>query len=245
MSEAEVVTLGSSYDDDSASQSQSMSASGSTGQSGREASTVPTSTTLGSSVMLAHPTEREGEVTTPMASPERKKRVEFNQQQPSNLDDQYTIAGVEKTTIRRRPVTPRHQHLISEPEDEEQTPRQSMYLPTEEMPPPPKQHKHPRRQAINHPPLPPTSVPPGLPRTSSDLSISDLLPSYPFAEGAAGSSSGGILEQAWMTKMAREIARRVEEERERADRQRVESSSEKTRLESAGRAEEAPPAYQQ
>jgi distribution and morphology protein 34 len=84
-------------------------------------------------------------------------------------------------------------------------------------------------------------VPPGLPRTSSDLSISDLLPSYPFAEGGAGSSSGGILEQAWMTKMALEIARRVEQERERVDRERVEGSSEKARLETAGRAGEAPP----
>ena len=246
VSEADIVTLGSSYDDDSASRSESVSASGSTGQSGREASTVPTSTMLDSSVILGQPVEREGEVTTPMASPERKKRVEFNQQQ-AHLDEQHATAGAEQATLRRRPVTPRHQHLVpdTERDDEEATPRQSMYLPTGEPPPPPKQHKHPRRQALNHPPLPPTSVPPGLPRTSSDLSISDLLPSYPFAEGGASSSSGGILEQAWMTKMAREIARRVEEERERAGRERSASSSEKVRLESVTlAAEEAPPAYQ-
>jgi mitochondrial distribution and morphology protein 34 len=241
-SEADTATLKSSYDDDSASRSESVSASGSAAQSGREVSTVPTSTMLDSGVMLGQPVEREGEVTTPMASPERKKRVEFNQQQ-AHLDEQHATAGAEKATLRRRPVTPRHQHLIAE--EDEATPRQSMYLPTGEPPPPPKQDKHPRRQAINHPPLPPTSAPPGLPRTSSDLSISDLLPSYPFAEGGASSSSGGILEQAWMTKMAREIARRVEEERERADRERSASSSEKARLESVRlAADEAPPAYQ-
>lgn len=238
MSEADAMTVSSSYDDESASRSESMSRSGSTGLSGREASTVPTSTVPGSSVMLGQPAEREGEVTTPMASPERKKKVEFNRHRPS-LDGEDVVGGAEQAALRRRPITPRNQsqHLIpeSDREDEEPTPRQSMYLPAGQ---PPKQQSHPRRQPLSHPPLPPTTAPASLPRTSSELSISDLLPSYPFAEGSAGSSSGGILEQAWMTKMAREIARRVEEERERGDRSRMDRSSEKARSE---RVEDAPP----
>ena len=254
MSEGYARTLGSSYEDESASQSESVSASGSTGQSRREASTVPSSTIPRSSVALGKPVEREGEVTTPISSPERKKRVDFNRRD-AGTEEQDTVAGAEKSsTLRRRPVTPRHQaqHLLSESEreDEEPTPRQSMYLPTEPTPrqsmylpaePPPqlaKQHSNPRRQPLHQPPLPPS-----LPRSSSELSISDLLPSYPFAEGAGSSSSGGILEQAWMMKMAQEIARRVEQERERADRQRGESSNsvEKARLESVVTGEEGPP----
>lgn len=245
MSEVDALTLGSSYEDDTASRSESQSASGSTGQSAREASTVPTSSMPDASVMPAHPTEREGEVTTPIASPEKQKRVEFNRRHAS-ADELQTVAGAERATLRRRPVTPRHQsqHLLPEGEqDDKPTPRQSMYLPADQPPPAPKQLQNPRRQPIHHPPLPPASVPPTLPRTSSDLSISDLLPSYPFAEGGTSSSSGGILEQAWMTKMAREIVRRVEEERERTDRQRVESS-EKARLDDVDLAEEAPPAYE-
>jgi distribution and morphology protein 34 len=41
----------------------------------------------------------------------------------------------------------------------------------------------------------------------------------------ANSSSGGILEQAWMMKMAQEIARKVQEEKDRADRRRSRGSS--------------------
>ena len=243
MSEGEGMTLGSSYEDESVSRSESISASGSTGQSRREASTVPTST-MDNSGVRSQPAQREGEVTTPVASPERKKRVDFHQRH-RGADELAAVGGAESSTIRRRPVTPRHhsQHLIPEAdrEDEEPTPRQSMYLPAEQSPQPEKQRQHPRRQPNQHPPLPPKAVPPSLPRTSSDLSISDLLPSYPFAEGGVGSSSGGILEQAWMTKMALEIGLRVEQERERADRVRVEGSCEKVRLESASLAGETPP----
>ena len=48
------------------------------------------------------------------------------------------------------------------------------------------------------------------------------LSSPPSAEEA--SSSGGILEQAWMMKMAQEIARKVQEEKDKADQRRGQSS---------------------
>ncbi|KAF2014616.1 mitochondrial distribution and morphology protein 34 [Aaosphaeria arxii CBS 175.79] len=53
--------------------------------------------------------------------------------------------------------------------------------------------------------------------------LSSVLPpmSPPQMESSASSSSGGILEQAWMLKMAQEIARKVQEEKDReADRER-------------------------
>jgi distribution and morphology protein 34 len=70
---------------------------------------------------------------------------------------------------------------------------------------------------------------------------------YSFASGSG--TSGGILEQAWIQKMAREIARKVKEEKERLDRMEREGMSavagEKRAAhnKSATRDEEAPPAY--
>ncbi|EUC36379.1 hypothetical protein COCVIDRAFT_113791 [Bipolaris victoriae FI3] len=62
-------------------------------------------------------------------------------------------------------------------------------------------------------------------------------------------SSGGILEQAWMHKMAQEIARKVQEEKDRSSRQRP-SNHTRTKTAPAGRSFwqnddeiEAPPAY--
>jgi distribution and morphology protein 34 len=46
--------------------------------------------------------------------------------------------------------------------------------------------------------------------------------SSPPQEEASG--SGGILEQAWMMKMAQEIARKVQEEKDKADRRRERGS---------------------
>jgi distribution and morphology protein 34 len=55
-------------------------------------------------------------------------------------------------------------------------------------------------------------------RSLSFDKISALSSSPPAEEAASSSSSGGILEQAWMMKMAQEIARKVQEEKDRADR---------------------------
>lgn len=69
---------------------------------------------------------------------------------------------------------------------------------------------------------------------------------YSFASGSG--SSGGILEQAWIQKMAREIARKVKEEKERLERMENEGMNavaEGKRREGSreGRVDDAPPAY--
>jgi distribution and morphology protein 34 len=77
----------------------------------------------------------------------------------------------------------------------------------------------------------PSSKRPPLSRTSlrqAQQSTSPLLRSLSFDKISAlssppteeASSSGGILEQAWMMKMAQEIARKVQEEKDKADRGR-------------------------
>jgi distribution and morphology protein 34 len=62
-------------------------------------------------------------------------------------------------------------------------------------------------------------------------------------------SSGGILEQAWMTKMAKEIARKVKDEQDKDERQRQSrpSSNKRREIDEEGRSldglSDAPPAY--
>jgi len=75
-----------------------------------------------------------------------------------------------------------------------------------------------------------------LPRSASDLSLRNLV--SPFAEG----STGGILEQAWMMKMANEIAKKVAEEKASQATWQPRSASEDDSFSVSGRAE-APPAY--
>jgi distribution and morphology protein 34 len=55
--------------------------------------------------------------------------------------------------------------------------------------------------------------------------------------GSSAGSSGGILEQAWLNKIARDIARKVDEERRRS------SEEEERRKEHEGGRMSAPPAY--
>jgi len=56
---------------------------------------------------------------------------------------------------------------------------------------------------------------PKLVRSASELSISDLVSAF----SNQGGSSGGILEQAWMTKIATEVAKRVAEEKSQQSQQ--------------------------
>lgn len=71
---------------------------------------------------------------------------------------------------------------------------------------------------------------------------------YSFASGSG--SSGGILEQAWIQKMAREIAKKVKEEKERLERMEIEARSQaglegkRARRSEEPREFEAPPAYE-
>lgn len=227
---SETMSQGESYDD-SASKSESLSASGEgmSSSGGLEVnSTVPTSSSIHRDGQRGY----EGEVHTPNTSPQ-KKLESRRRSSARDVDKLETvISRAESSGSKRdpRPVTPRnpHSHLAPafEEHDADPTPRQSMYLPADPtLPQPSNPRQRPRRQqtmpstthttssSSKHP-----AMPPSLPRSSSELSISDLLPSYPFSSGdgsGQGGSSGGILEQAWMTKMATEIARRVAEERER------------------------------
>ncbi|KAK3681968.1 ERMES complex subunit [Vermiconidia calcicola] len=228
---SDAMSMGSSYED-SAGRSEGMSASGdgaSTDLRSPQVSTVPTSASLHN--MRHQGAEKEGEVVTPQTSP--RKRVDFDRWRTSpsapikSLED--GIAGGEtlkpkKVRSQRRPVTPMHQQsqhstATDDELDADETPRQSMYIPRDT-----RHTQRPNSQLQRQQTLPvhtqsTSNAPqkPALPRTNSELSISDLLPSYPFSQDSQAESTGGILEQAWMTKMATEIARRVAEERERQD----------------------------
>lgn len=227
---SDTVSMSSGYED-SASRSESISADGSTNPISPEVSTVPTSLPATS----VHPKEREGEVHTPNVSPKKNKKVDFERAH-STLDD--VIAGAEDSataTLRPRPSTPKHGSSIFalQEEDPDQTPRASMYIVPE---------KSERRESKDHlprmAPLPDRSKQAAtLPRSASELSISDLVSAFPMH----GGSSGGILEQAWMMKMATEIAKRVTEEKEK---QGVKWQGEDVRGVGVGEEDgEAPPAY--
>ncbi|KAK5719428.1 ERMES complex subunit [Elasticomyces elasticus] len=164
---------------------------------------------------------REGEINTPPRSP--KKKVGFQQSDTTRL-------GADS----RRPVTPRNSTLAPPPDDDDQTPRASMYLPIpDEQKSPQKPEARPSRQRLSrNQTLPDRVKPPELPRSASDLSLSSL----PFS---VDGSSGGILEQAWMMKMANEIARKVAEEKVRRPAWR---SDDEEGFGQRGGAE-APPAY--
>lgn len=143
--------------------------------------------------------EREGEIVTPPRSP--KKKVGF---QPGGEEDLSASTEVIRPTSSssHRPVTP-HQRPSKSLEDDDPTPRASMILPSSE-----KASRH--RDLPHMKALPAKSKSVDLPRPRSDNNLAKLGPSF-----AEGSSTGGILEQAWMMKMAHEIANRVSEEKAR------------------------------
>lgn len=206
---SDAVSVSSGYDE-SASRSESVSAGGSTGLVSAEPSTVPTSAS-------AHHVgrEREGEIQTPPRSPRRKVDPDRRQRTSTYYADDVALGApdvLSPAKPRQRPVTPRRQHIHSEMplEDADQTPRASMYLPER-----PREHnrRKQRPDLLRTQTLPDRAKPAELQRSSSELSISDLLPPEAF-QTQPGGSNGGILEKAWMMKMATEIAKRVAEERE-------------------------------
>ncbi|KAK6429661.1 ERMES complex subunit [Oleoguttula sp. CCFEE 5521] len=159
-------------------------------------------------------TLREGEVSTPPRSP--KKIVGFTTDKADGV--------ASSSTPSRRPITPLHK-VIEPPEDDDPTPRASMVLPAKENEKRPQRHHLPRMQTL-------PSRPKGeLYRSHSEVKIPDL--SNAFNEG----STGGILEQAWMMKMASEIAKRVAEEKSGGERWRRTSEG------GTSASTDAPPAY--
>lgn len=145
---------------------------------------------------------REGEISTPPRSP--KKKVGFQPEPESASEKQTHIAPIEPVTQQRRPVTPRDQTMSLPTEDNDPTPRASMYLPDEK--------QKPVRQGLPRMQTLPVNLKRGsdLPRSASELSLQRL-----GTVSAEGNLSGGILEQAWLMKMATEIARKVAEEKGR------------------------------
>jgi len=211
---SELASIASSYDD-SASQSVDGSGRSSVVRSGTRESTAATSEA------------RDGEIETPPRSPE--KRVDFRKS-----------GRAEKQRERSRPTTPKSAlKLPAMDVDTDPTPRASMAIP-ESYDAKPSQDQLPKMQ-----PFPSRSPSPELRRSSSDIrlapvtmrrSSSELRMQNMFSAFGEG-GSGGILEQAWMQKMATEIARKVEAERSRQRTWRPASED--------GIAEgvEAPPAY--
>lgn len=166
--------------------------------------------------------EREGELDTPPRSPNKKDGIKSSTKDAHSLPE-ITI----RPTSSRRPVTP-HQQSPHPFEDDDPTPRASLILPSRDSEKKPHRRDLPRMQTL---PVKSKSV--DLPRSQSDANIPKLGAS--FGEG----STGGILEQAWMMKMAHEIANRVAEEKARGGNGNVWRSSSSEDAESA----EAPPAY--
>ncbi|CAK3881920.1 mitochondrial distribution and morphology 34 [Lecanosticta acicola] len=211
----ETASVSSSYDD-SATRSVGGSARSSVVRTGTHESTAPSSEL------------REGEITTPPRS--ARKRVEFTAQDASRQD-----GGSDGRPSRARPVTPAKPSLSTQAvSDPDPTPRASTVLPETDQIVRPTIHKLPTMHAI-----PSRSPSPELRRTTSDnvrRSSSEMtLQSLVSAFGE--SSTGGILEQAWMQKMATEIARKVESERSKQRAWRAPSED------GVSEGAEAPPAY--
>ncbi|KAK0802417.1 ERMES complex subunit [Friedmanniomyces endolithicus] len=144
---------------------------------------------------------REGEISTPPRSPRNK--VGFQQaSEPTRLSAESASA--------RRPVTPRNTAPV-QVEDDDQTPRASMHLPKDRNHTPKAEPRPSRQRLTRMQTLPTRDKPPELPRRASDLSVHSLGAASSGSEG----STGGILEQAWMMRMANEIARKVAEEKGR------------------------------
>lgn len=207
---SETASLGSSYED-SATRSNSGSARSSLLKGHTEATSAPSSGL------------REGEMVTPPRSPP-KKMVGFQQ------DGQRAAEG------RSRPTTPRDPAqappAIGDPD---RTPRASQVLP--------RKSTAEKRPTMNQLPrmktFPSRSPSPELRRSSStearrsssEINLQKLVSAF------SESGSGGILEQAWMHKMATEIAKKVESERakQRTWRPNYEDG--------VAESSEAPPAY--
>jgi distribution and morphology protein 34 len=163
--------------------------------------------------------ERQGEVETPHQSP--KKRVGF-----PGKDLQISPDLVDSNPS-RRPTTP-HQQSFHGLLDDDPTPRASVILPNrdadKEKESQPQRRHLPRMQTL------PKSKSVDLPRSQSEANIARLGASF------SESSTGGILEQAWLMKMAHEIANRVAEEKARGHMWHSADSEDASGA-------EAPPAY--
>ncbi|KAH6017170.1 hypothetical protein HBI83_133610 [Parastagonospora nodorum] len=162
-----------------------------------------------SSVIHEEP-EMEAELATPPRTPVRPSR---------HFDDKHgslDVGAPRSPTDSLLPAAP-----ISSKAKQHETPQQSSSTQVEDFATP-----TPTKSSRPRPPLSRTSL------RQAQQSTSPLLRSLSFDKISAVSSppqeeasgSGGILEQAWMMKMAQEIARKVQEEKDKADRRRERGS---------------------
>lgn len=193
---SDTMSIASSYDE-SASRSITGSAESS---SAPKASTHPTTATSG---------PHEGEISTPPPSARK----------PLAPHDSKASSSSGKQPLRNpRPTTPTRSLNPAAAIDLDPTPRASVILPAHQA-----QQQEQRRPAVNQlrkmQPFPSRSPSPELRRSSSDTSAASTdrklqgLLSAMLSDSTSG--TGGILEQAWMQKMASEIARKVAEEKSR------------------------------
>lgn len=217
---SDTMSIASSYDE-SASRSLTGSAESSNARHKAASSTHPTT--------AASRGPHEGEISTPPPSA-RKPAATAAAGPPRDSKAGSVASGKQPLRPSPRPTTPtRSLHAPAAPIDLDPTPRASVILPAAAATHPdeaPAEHP-PRRPAVNQlrrmQPFPSRSPSPELRRSSSDTSagssttdrrLQGLLAMLSDAAAGPG-SNGGILEQAWMQKMAGEIARKVAEEKAR------------------------------
>lgn len=156
-----------------------------------------------SSVM---PEEQEiGEVATPPRSPARPS---LQQDAPHAILSYGEPADNTASTETLLPSAP----LLSDP------PRKPRSQTQQQRPPYADETIKPRPSSQRRPPLSHTQIRQAQQSTSPllrSLSLDKIALSSPPNEADSCPSSGGILEQAWMTKMAQEIARKVQAEKDR------------------------------
>jgi distribution and morphology protein 34 len=172
-----------------------------------------------SSIIHEEP-EMEAELATPPRTPLRQGRHFEGKHGSLDVGAPSRIAESPDTLLPAAPIlpkTPRHSQS-KQPE----TPQPPLSTQVEDFAQTPTKSRH-------------SSKRPSLSRNSlrsAQQSTSPLLRSLSFDKISAlsspptedASSSGGILEQAWMMKMAQEIARKVQEEKDKADQRRGQRS---------------------
>jgi distribution and morphology protein 34 len=172
-----------------------------------------------SSVIHEEP-EMEAELATPPRTPIRPGRHFEGKHGSLDVGAPSRIAESPDNLLPAAPILPRTPRLSNSTQPD--TPQVSSSTQVEDFAHTPTKSRH-------------SSKRPSLSRNSfrsAQQSTSPLLRSLSFDKISSlssppteeASSSGGILEQAWMMKMAQEIARKVQEEKDKADHRRGQSS---------------------
>ena len=176
----------------------SDTASVSTETSSNAASTSAPSWPLSDpSATIAEKLEREGELQTPPESP--RKGVQFRSTSGNSAEEERG-----RESQRHVPVTPKKK--ATNDKDVDATP---VAVPRATSAPPQDDQKF--SSSLGHVPL--SSLSKARPPPAEKQLPSWLTSRQPMSSDFVPSSSGGILEQAWMMKMATEIARKVQEEK--------------------------------